>query len=527
MECLEKKHHYSSLQLFILILLRMAIGWHFLYEGIAKLFTPNWSSASYLDSSPWILHDFFQWIIAHPTILQVVDLMNIWGLIFIGLGLILGIFTRLAGVCGMLLLALYYVAHPPLVGLETTIPTEGHYLIVNTILIEFFALLVLTLFPTGKIIGLDRLIFIFRNKKRKPKEEKPKYNIPTAISSPLATVDFNRREIIKSLATLPVIGGFVLALLKKIGWESWEEKVLANEDFTAVSGATIKAFTFSSLDDLNEKISYGQIGSLKLSKMILGGNLIGGWAHARDLIYVSQLVKSYHTKEKIFETFHLAEKCGINCFLANPILSQVINDYWRRKIGKIKFISDCAYHDDVMTGIKMSIDGGSCSCYVQGGIADRLAKEGKIEKIAEALELIRQNGLPAGIGAHALDTVKACVDFGLTPDYWMKTLHHTDYWSANPKQKTFVGLDFLKDDNIWCTNPEETIEYMNTIEQPWIAFKILAAGAIPPSVGLDYAFKNGADFICVGMYDFQMVETVNFATAALAVNQKRQRLWRA
>ena len=65
MEYLKKKNHYSSPQLFILVLLRIAIGWHFLYEGLAKLFTPNWSSASYLDSSQWILRDFFQWILAN------------------------------------------------------------------------------------------------------------------------------------------------------------------------------------------------------------------------------------------------------------------------------------------------------------------------------------------------------------------------------------------------------------------------------------------------------------------------------
>jgi thiosulfate dehydrogenase [quinone] large subunit len=40
-------HHHSTAQLTVLLLLRLAIGWHFLYKGIAKLFTPNnWSSAS-------------------------------------------------------------------------------------------------------------------------------------------------------------------------------------------------------------------------------------------------------------------------------------------------------------------------------------------------------------------------------------------------------------------------------------------------------------------------------------------------
>lgn len=523
MALLKKNMNYSPLQISILLLLRLAIGWHFLYEGIAKLYIPGWSSASYLESSPWFLRDFFQWILDNPTVLKAVDLMNIWGLICIGLGLILGLFTRLAGVFGILLLALYYIAQPPLISLDPAVPTEGHYLFVNKNLIEIFALLVLTCFPTGKIIGLDRLFLIRKNRKRLPQTETAKLTngLPTEISSPLVPVNFSRREIIKSLATLPVLGGFVLALLKKIGWESWEESVLVSKDFAAVTGATVKAFTFSSLENLKGKIPSSQIGNLKVSKMLLGGNLIGGWAHARDLIYVSQLVKSYHTREKIFETFQLAEKCGINSFITNPILSQVINDYWRRKLGSIQFISDCAYNGDVITGIKMSIDGGAASCYVQGGIADYYTQQGKIDEIAKAYELIKQNGLTAGIGAHSLDTVKACVDFGLKPDYWMKTLHHTNYWSARPG-----GPEY---DNIWCTNPDETIEYMKSIQQPWIAFKTLAAGAISPAEGFDFAFKNGADFICVGMYDFQMVDNVNFALDALdaAQQQQRQRPWYA
>lgn len=171
-----------------------------------------------------------------------------------------------------------------------------------------------------------------------------------------------------------------------------------------------------------------------------------------------------------------------------------------------------------MTGIKMSVDGGAHSCYIQGGIADRLAAENRIDEIGTAFEFIKQNGLPAGIGAHALDTVKKCVEAGIRPDYWVKTLHHCDYWSAGPEEEH---------DNIWCTNPEETIAYMETLEEPWIAFKTLAAGAIHPDVGFQYAFENGADFICVGMYDFQIVDDANIAAKVLASNLERRRPWKA
>lgn len=74
-------------------------------------------------------------------------------------------------------------------------------------------------------------------------------------------------------------------------------------------------------------------------------------------------------------------------------------------------------------------------------------------------------------------------------------------------------------------DPDETVRYMETLEQPWIAFKVLAAGAIKPEDGLKYAFNSGADFVCMGMYDFQIVEDANHTLAALA-NVQRARPWR-
>ena len=63
------------------------------------------------------------------------------------------------------------------------------------------------------------------------------------------------------------------------------------------------------------KMPTGKIGNLDISRLIIGGNLIGGWAHSRDLIYVSKLFKAYNTQEKIFETLALAEQHGINTIL--------------------------------------------------------------------------------------------------------------------------------------------------------------------------------------------------------------------
>ena len=149
---------WTRFQSIALVTLRIVIGWHFLYEGLAKLTNPYWTSAGYLAESKGWFGGIFLDLAASPTALTVVDNINVWGLILIGAGLILGAFTRLATLAGVVLLALYYIAAPPLIGLTYAMPTEGSYLIVNKVLIELVALLVLLAFPTQRVVGIDRLI---------------------------------------------------------------------------------------------------------------------------------------------------------------------------------------------------------------------------------------------------------------------------------------------------------------------------------------------------------------------------------
>ena len=325
-----------------------------------------------------------------------------------------------------------------------------------------------------------------------------------------------RRKFLASVATGASLAG--LAATASAEEKQLNAKLAADKKtkVDAVSAAT-KKFNWTTLKQRKGKSPKGQIGKLPLSRIIMGGNLIGGWAHARDLLYVSKLVKAYHTRTKIFETLRLGEACGVNAIIINPVMFQTMRDYWTNAGGKMGFVSDCGA-GELMTTIKKSIDAGACSCYIQGGIADNMVKRGQFDRIAQAMDLIRKAGLPAGIGGHKLATIKGCVDKGVKPDYWMKTLHHTNYWSAAPEKQH---------DNIWCEKPKETIEYMEKLPQPWIAFKVLAAGAIHPKVGFKYAFDNGADFICVGMYDFQVVEDVNIVVDYLKQKATRRRPWRA
>jgi thiosulfate dehydrogenase [quinone] large subunit len=148
----------NRLQMVALALLRIIIGWHYLYEGLAKLIKSNWSASGFLLQARGPLAGFFHWIANSPEVLAYVNLMNIWGLILIGLGLMLGCFTRIATVAGLLLILLYYLCNPPFVGYFYSLPAEGSYLIVNKNLVEAAALLVVLVLHAGRYYGIDQIL---------------------------------------------------------------------------------------------------------------------------------------------------------------------------------------------------------------------------------------------------------------------------------------------------------------------------------------------------------------------------------
>jgi thiosulfate dehydrogenase (quinone) large subunit len=157
---------FSRLQMIALVILRVTVGWHFMYEGIAKLLKPNWSAAGYLLQSRGMFAGIFRWMAASPDVLAVVNPMNMWGLTLIGLGLVLGCFTRLASAAGMLFIVLLYLCNPLMVGYFYSIPMEGNYLIINKNLVEMAALFAILVTGSGRYLGLDRIIHLLIQKMR-------------------------------------------------------------------------------------------------------------------------------------------------------------------------------------------------------------------------------------------------------------------------------------------------------------------------------------------------------------------------
>lgn len=160
---IKKYNTWGRTQVFWLVVLRVVIGWYFLYEGLAKAFTPGWTSYGYIMDSQGIFSELFKQLGQNAALMSFVDVVNVYGLIIVGLLLILGLFERVGYVGAITLLVLYYLSHPASLNAVYLLPPEGSYLWVNKNIVMLAAVVVLMVFPTGRRIGFDR--FIFKNRK--------------------------------------------------------------------------------------------------------------------------------------------------------------------------------------------------------------------------------------------------------------------------------------------------------------------------------------------------------------------------
>jgi hypothetical protein len=335
----------------------------------------------------------------------------------------------------------------------------------------------------------------------------------------------NRRDFLKTSA--------LAALGSAAALNSREEGI-----FAAPAGASPIAMP----QTFHQGFPTGKLGNLNVSRLFLGCNQVSGYSHSRDLTYVARLMQEYQTDERVMNTWQLAEELGINTVLSDPFDKpvRIMKRYRKERRGKIQWISEVHPHaksyyeirlPHLKENIKQVLDNEPSALYIQGGVADSFVDRGLLDELGEALELMKKTGLPSGLGAHSIENPKACVKAGIRPDFFMKTYHADDYWSATPRAQR---VEFLVDrgssndhDNMWDIKPEATREFMATCKTPWIAFKVMAAGAIPPEKGFRFAYQGGADFICAGIFDFQVKEDVAIAKKILAENLDRTRPWLA
>jgi len=265
----------------------------------------------------------------------------------------------------------------------------------------------------------------------------------------------------------------------------------------------------------------------------LGCNPMGGWSHSRDLSYVGQLSKHWHTATKMKETWAVAEQAGINFCNLVEFQYKAFNEF-KKETGS-KMLNNCqcsiGQPDDRLAPVKKAVDNGADFIYIQGENVDGLAKTNAIDVLLKTVDYIRGQGLQAGVGAHSIKSIHASINAGVKPDYYFKTFHHDKYWSVTPPENR-------KEYPTYPTSPIQIV--INGMIICGISFMSKQLKLSMPlmfrfwiqSISRRFnttikwntlAYENGADFVCLGMYDFQVVDDVNTTIGILETLGKRER----
>ena len=443
-----EKRKTSALDI-ALLLLRSAIGWHFLYEGCWKLAQEEgWSCLSYLNAAQGPLAPVFKWMAGQSWLVTTGDWAVQICLVAIGVSLITGAFARFTALGGIALMAMFYCCQPPEPFATAFSGADGHFFLVERNAVEAAGLLFIAALP-------------WRNR--------------------------SEWTHLSAAAVLAVFAVCFCLHARDGGFKKVE----------AVTSATVKVHEFTALAALKAPLDEkAEIAGVKFSRLALGGDLIAGHAHARDLIWTDEFMRRYNSGVTLGRTVRYCLHCGVDAVFAEPpFLAPMCAE--AKAVGKeLKFFVNCASAEDA----KLAAGGGAKGVYLRPEVADGLARKGDTNGIQKLVAELKSASLPVGIGAEDVSTVKFCAEIGVVPDYWVLAFHSLDYPAARMETKC---------NNIWCVDPKAAAAYMKTRKEPWVAIRGLAGGALDPVKAYKYAKDNGATAVAIDLLDYRIVETVN------------------
>ena len=443
-----EKTKFSAMDV-ALSLLRMAIGWHFLYEGGWKLMQADgWSCLSYLNAAQGPLASVFTWIAGQPWLVATGNWAVQIGLVAIGLSLMTGVLARFAALGGIALMAMFYCCQPPEPFAAAFSGADGRFFLLERNAIEAAGLLLVAARPCWR--GFVRTL------------------LPGAV-------------------VLAVFGGCFWLHYRAGGFKKVE----------AVTSATVKVHEFTALAALKAPLDEkAEIAGVKFSRLALGGDLIAGHAHARDLIWADEFMRRYNGGVTLGRTVRYCLHCGIDAVFAEPAFLAPMRAAAKEAGGDLAFFANCTNAQDAA----LAKDGGAKGVYLRPELADELARKGDAAQLKLLVDALKSTGLPTGVGAEYVETVKFCATNGVAPAYWVLAFHSLDYPAATLTTRC---------NSIWCVDPNAAAAYMKTRPEPWVAIRCLAGGAIDPVKAYKFAKDNGATAAAIDLLDYRIVETVN------------------
>jgi hypothetical protein len=229
-----------------------------------------------------------------------------------------------------------------------------------------------------------------------------------------------------------------------------------------------------------------QLGPLTVSRLIIGGNPFSGVSHQSPEL--SRAMINYYTTERIKATLRRAEELGINaCVLRGDVhIMRVLNEYYREG-GALQWIAQTAPElRSVEDNIRQCQAYGARACYIHGGMVDIMTREGRAEELRPWLELIKKLEMVAGLATHNAQHLLRLEEMDLGADFYACC-----FYDVYGRGEVYVPEDRAR----MCAA-------IRSVGKPCLAYKILAAGRLPPQDAFAYAFAHlkPTDAVVVGIY---------------------------
>jgi hypothetical protein len=259
------------------------------------------------------------------------------------------------------------------------------------------------------------------------------------------------------------------------------------------------------------------LGNLRVSRMILGSNPFSGFSHQSPETDLA--MKRYFTTERIKANLRQAEGLGINTLIARSDhhVMRFLMEYWDEG-GQIQwFAQTCPEVGDHYTGVSRAVSGGAKACHVHGGVMDYLYAQKKLDEIPPVIQLIRDQGLLAGIAAHNPKVI-AWAEDNLDVDYYMCSYYNSAHRDERAEHVSGMEEWFLEADRQAMTS------LIPGLSRPAIHYKVFAAGRNDPAEALGVVARTmrANDMVCIGIYakdhpDMLKVDVELFEKARVAV----------
>jgi hypothetical protein len=248
-----------------------------------------------------------------------------------------------------------------------------------------------------------------------------------------------------------------------------------------------------------------------VSRVTLGDNPFNGHSYVQE-VHSGDEMMDFHTQENCIRTLFEAQEQGVATYvaLADPFILRVIRQY-RIAGGTMNIIFQSYPPIDLDVNLLMMMKCNPIAIYHQGGTADFMVESGQIDLLKDRIRMIRDAGIPAGLGTHEPETLLRAEEEGWGADFYMTCLYNARK-SQRGEQSGFITgkpkeLVFYPDDRF------QMFDAIRKVEKPCIAFKIFAGGQMfigktreqVPAI-IETAFREtfenikSTDLTCIGVF---------------------------